>query len=1054
MKKTIGIIFTFVLMLCLLTGMNVSAEELTVPQDGHPQEIVIDNVRYVRGTKEYNIIYGDGETVTYTGPADYYVVEDFIYNEDDVESITEINVVSDIEGLPVTKISTNSYDSFAGGFAPSNTATYPNVKSINLPSGIEAVYECAFTYFPNVEELEFTSSLKEIGYGAFGNMKKLKRLGNVSNVTYAEEYSFYNCESLVYLTFTDKLNYIGAHAFENTTALKSVTLPEKIESIGSAAFKNSGLETVTVPATDSMGNSVFNGCKKLKTVVFCGSADDTYLSVPTYSFYNCYSLTEVYFPEICERILLGRKAFMNCEYLKSLYFNSLTATIDIAHTNVFKNCIRLKNVYYAASEKRWNTFVKDDSVEEKIFKYLDVYFCYNHTHSFQKEGEDATCTSDSTITFTCSCGHSYTSTYKKNNNHKYGEWKTVKKPTASEYGKKERKCSRCGKVATKKIEKLIKISGLKAYVNNTTYADGKELKPKVRVYKKDGSELNKGVHYKLTYKNNINCTNKATVTIKGISKNGYTGSKTLTFSIKPRAPRYDYYPENITDKTIKISWNKIPEADGYRVYVQEVGSEDKVVSLKTKKTVYTLKKLKPATSYYVAVTSYVEADDGQLLENHFSFNILSTRKESYVAKFLPEEQHRVVIDNVVYCFAEERGNKLGEDGIMNEYESGYGDHYYVEDFFDDEEKAKAQKSINIVSEVNGLPVTEIQTNDGGSYGGYDPENYETYPNITKITLPESIEYISNYSFIYFPNVKALALPESLEKIGSAAFSYMSGLKSITIPSRITEIPTYAFMNCTSLKKVVFKGEVKRILSNAFKNCQSLASINLPEEMEEIGSSAFSNTGFKSFTIPVVTERELGNAAFLNCKKLKNVVVSGNKKNTVVISFKCFYGCTNLKSVELPAENKKVLISKSAFSGCEKLSEIKNISQICSISKFAFRNCKALTSFYIGEKVKAVGSLAFENCTSLSEVTFSNSVDVIYAKVFKNCTSLKTITLESKNKVLDFWKNSLRGAPSGIKFVTQNDKVAKLLKAELEDGTKVKKAKIYSGEKLLYKNVKG
>lgn len=86
----------------------------------------------------------------------------------------------------------------------------------------------------------------------------------------------------------------------------------------------------------------------------------------------------------------------------------------------------------------------------------------------------------------------------------------------------------------------------------------------------------------------------------------------------------------------------------------------------------------------------------------------------------------------------------------------------------------------------------------GSYTVGDKVTYATYEHvnqhrsITKITLPDTIQYI-----------------------GVGAFTNMTSLKEINIPEGVKEIPSYAFFRCTSLKKIKIPETVTKIGNYAF-----------------------------------------------------------------------------------------------------------------------------------------------------------------------------------------------------------------------------------------------
>jgi len=188
--------------------------------------------------------------------------------------------------------------------------------------------------------------------------------------------------------------------------------------------------------------------------------------------------------------------------------------------------------------------------------------------------------------------------------HTFGAWKVAKKATYTAIGTKTRTCTVCGKIETQSIAKLktTAITQCTISVKNVVYT-GKALKPTVTV-KNGKTTLKAGTHYTITYKNNTKI-GKATVTITGIAKNGYSGTKTLTFNIIPANVKNLKATQTTTSVT--ISWSKVAGAKGYRVYKYDTKTKKWVKVADTTKTTYTVKKLKAGTSYKYAVKAYTKS---------------------------------------------------------------------------------------------------------------------------------------------------------------------------------------------------------------------------------------------------------------------------------------------------------------------------------------------------------------------------------------------------------------------------------------------------------------
>ncbi|MDR0853965.1 MAG: Ig-like domain-containing protein [Clostridiales Family XIII bacterium] len=157
-----------------------------------------------------------------------------------------------------------------------------------------------------------------------------------------------------------------------------------------------------------------------------------------------------------------------------------------------------------------------------------------------------------------------------------------------------------------KDETAIIITGQKISVAKATIKDiagkaytGKALKPTPSV-KVNGKTLKSGSDFTVKYKNNTN-VGKATITITG--KGNYTGTKTVSFKIVPKATSVSKVAP--AKKQLKITWGKVSGTTKYEVRYRVKGT-----SKWTTKTVagtskaYTAKSLKKGKAYQVQVRSY------------------------------------------------------------------------------------------------------------------------------------------------------------------------------------------------------------------------------------------------------------------------------------------------------------------------------------------------------------------------------------------------------------------------------------------------------------------
>ena len=171
-------------------------------------------------------------------------------------------------------------------------------------------------------------------------------------------------------------------------------------------------------------------------------------------------------------------------------------------------------------------------------------------------------------------------------------------------------------------------------------------------------------------------------------------------------------------------------------------------------------------------------------------------------------------------------------------------------------------TINIPAEVDGYKVNEL-------YAVNAPQN------VTKITLPDSLEYIGAGAFeetafydnlenwdnglLYIDNYLIssshwtetddeysvdfqakgdIVIKDGTRLIADCAFVENNDITSVKIPSSVKSIGFSAFEFCENLKQVEIAQGVKKIESFAFSSCTNLKSITIPSSVQGIGVDAF------------------------------------------------------------------------------------------------------------------------------------------------------------------------------------------------------------------------
>ena len=204
----------------------------------------------------------------------------------------------------------------------------------------------------------------------------------------------------------------------------------------------------------------------------------------------------------------------------------------------------------------------------------------------------------------------------------------------------------------------------------------------------------------------------------------------------------------------------------------------------------------------------------------------------------------------------------------------------------------AKGEITVPAKVDGVPVTEIHT--AGAYE-FVPDGC---PNVTKITLPDSITEINYCAFSGFTKLEEISIPAGVEYIGWRAFENCSALRKITLPEGLEEIGEEAFLNCTSLEE-----------------------FNIPSSVVSINGSAFDNTAFYNNAF----NREDG-ALYRDGVLIAAEGISGKysvKEGTRLIAMDSFRDCDNLYQLTLPASLRYISVGwATAFNALVGLERIK------------------------------------------------------------------------------------------------------------------------------------
>ena len=214
--------------------------------------------------------------------------------------------------------------------------------SIVIPDGVVSIGDHAFSDCPSLKSVVMPDSVTEMGAFAFEDCFSLTSITLSNSLSAIQERTFSNCYDLTSIVIPDGVTSIGESAFNNCSSLTSVTVTGGLKDIGYGVFKDcSALTSITIPdSVTGIGTHAFEGCANLPR-------EDGVAYVGNWIVACDESVSEV----VCREGTIGiaNGVFEDCFYMKTI---TIPTSLEIIGDKAFY-VYRVKDIYYAGSEKRW-----------------------------------------------------------------------------------------------------------------------------------------------------------------------------------------------------------------------------------------------------------------------------------------------------------------------------------------------------------------------------------------------------------------------------------------------------------------------------------------------------------------------------------------------------------------------------------------------------------------------------------------------------------------------------------------------------------------------------
>ena len=523
-----------------------------------------------------------------------------------------------------------------------------DIKNLTVPDSITYLGNGAFSDFYTLEEITLGKGITILPAGVFidsFNLKKVnlpdtitkfgtltKKIAGIESESNAG-WQFAGCKSLEEITLPSKVEVLPAYVFYGCSQLKKVVFPDSLtEFLFEYDFSING-DDVEVK---NMRSNLFSNCDAIESIVLPAGLK----YIPPKTFNNCQNLTEVIIHGAVTEIMT--EAFYNC---KSLSFVSVPESVVSIEENAFSGCDIFADIFYTANQESWDKISIGDNNDNLISARKHYNTTSVGTHPFESEVvREPDCINSGVLKCTCDCGYNFELPIKAKGHNLVGADKVVStEPTCTENGEISVICTVCGESAAYEVVTRLGHDTVREFTPGSMKKDGLE---KITCKRCSEVVLNRVIPKveKIEVWDKIICTPDAnqpavTVSVDGlteVNKEHYTVKyngdgksagefiATITFNGDYEGEaevRYEILPGKVKNlkatpgkKSVKLSWEKVYGAYGYRIYKYNTKTKKyDVVKKLTTKTSYTVENLSPGTSYEFKVMAYGKSEWGAVL---------------------------------------------------------------------------------------------------------------------------------------------------------------------------------------------------------------------------------------------------------------------------------------------------------------------------------------------------------------------------------------------------------------------------------------------------------
>lgn len=722
-----------------------------------------------------------------------------------------------------------------------------------------------------------------------------------------------NRELITSVVFDGNITGIGDYTFQNCSNLSDVTIPDTVTYVGTGAFNNCySITSLTLPyGINSIKPVLIAGCSSLSSI----SIPSSVTSIERYAFSGCTSLMTVTIPDSVMSI--GQGAFQICSGLSSVTIPDHVTTID---SDAFQNCSSLTRIDIPASVTSFGTNVFTGCTS------LETVTLPDHISTISSNSIP------STTQIVCSAD---------------GETATI---ISSLYNRAKIVSSDAPDFqwmcATEGTSKVVYITG---YIGN---ADEVIIPSAI-----DGipvSAVNND-----SFKNNSNVLSIVIPdSVTWLGGSAFYGCSNLE-NVHIGTNVHDIW-ENAFYGCSSLVAIDIPESC-IRVAEYVFAGCD---SLKTIYIPDTVTILYDQAFYNCSGVEEIRLPSCLTVLPANMFTGCTNLKKVIYPENLTNLPKSSVPDGIIpVCRANSNSAKLftnlGQSVKVQSPDSP--DFLWY--------RANAE-SIYITGYMGESPEAIVPVNiDGLSVICIANNAFRNNDKITKVTLPDCIQWIGGYGFYNCVNLQEISIPGNVDAVWEYAFSNCIGLEKLTLCNGITRLSNYAFSNCISLREVIIPESLTDMASNAFNSCYNLTVYCGEKEKffnyfkgkngitGVLNGACGENLEWALTTDGLLTVSGTGNM----CDFSRIQESNGNTKTDAL------WGRFDFNQVVV--EEGVTSIGCNAFFGCDGIHNVSFPSTLTVIQNHAFYNCHGLTNLVFPDGLQTIGNASFYGCTCISNDVF-------------------------------------------------------------------------------------